>query len=270
MTKIWKMKLYLISLFLLVLMCTVFVPGVSQAEKSYPFKFNPSELTPKGSITKVQDPMNPSAPKVQKFYIDGTRIEAADRPYNSVRAVMREDIYSNRPKGKNGQPKEAWYGWDIYFPKDFPSGPQQTKGGVRFFNFKHTNECSSMQLVHQPGYGDHDLFWRMSRVDANIDCPTVREVKVADIRKLKGKWTRFEIFVRWSREGDGIAEVYVDGTRKVHFEGVTCIEDCYKFNPFAYGIYKSNSPSLASIKPSYVLFKNVSRGKTRQDLAFKQ
>lgn len=259
------------SMFLVLSSVTMF--GPVSAETVPAFKFNKEENSPKSSFAKASDPLSNSGEKVQMFILDPTKCIGSDCDANSARALMHEDVYTGRAKGKSGQPREAWYSWEIYLPPDFPYGSRQAKGGLQFAEFKHTNHCASVNLVHTPGYDDDDLFWRITKyTGASPDqiaeeCKLVRQTRVARLRDLVGRWTKFELFVRWSREGDGKMQLFVDGERKVDFDGATCLEDCDKFNPFYYGIYLSNASSRASIKEAFVLFRNVDRAATRGALA---
>ncbi len=243
------------------------------AETVPAFKFYKEETSPKSSFAKAKDPLSTSGEKVQMFKLDPTKCVNGDCNANSARAQMHEDVYTGRSKGKSGQPKEAWYSWEIYIPPDFPYGSKQARGGLQFTEFKHTNHCASVNLVHTSGYDDDDLYWRVTKyTGASPDlvaeeCKLVRQTRVARLRDLVGRWTKFELFVRWSREGDGKMQLFVDGRKKVDFDGATCLEDCEKFNPFYYGIYLSNAPSRKLIDDTYVLFKNVDRAASREELA---
>jgi Polysaccharide lyase len=187
---------------------------------------------------------------------------------------MVEAVFTNRSKGKNGQPEQAWYGWEIFYPSDFPYAERQARGGVQFASFKHTVYCASMYLVHQSGHDDDDLIWRITRYtgaspkQVSEQCKLVQEAKVARMRDLLGKWTRFELFVKWSQQSDGEFRLYINGKQKLAYHGVTCTNDCDQFNQFNYGIYLSNAPSRDSIAKTYVLFKNVDRAASREALAF--
>lgn len=268
----WKTTI-LLSVSLMFVLTSGFHFGPVSAETVPAFKFYKEENSPKSSFGKTKDPLSGSGEKVQMLRLDPAKCINGDCDANSARALMHEDVYSGRPKGKSGQPTEAWYSWEIYLPPDFPYGPKQARGGLQFAEFKHTNHCASVNLVHTSGYDDDDLYWRITKYtgaspdQVSEECKLVRQTRVARMRDLVGRWTKFELFVRWSREGDGQMKLFINGEKKMAFEGATCLEDCVRFNPFYYGIYLSNAPSRDSIKDTYVLFKNVDRAASRGELA---
>lgn len=263
--------------FMTLIASTIFVwCGDAHAEDVPPFRFERAERAPRSSFAEAIDPLSTNGEKVQMFVLDPSKCIDADCQTNSARASMKEDVFTNRKKGRNGQPSAAWYSWEVYFPKNFPYGQQQARGGVQFASFKHNVVCASIYLVHQSGFTDDDLLWRMTEYTGaspdqpSEECKLIRETRVARMRDLLGKWTRFELFVRWSNRSDGEYRLYVNGEQKISYEGRTCVGDCLKFNQFNYGIYLSNAPSRDDISKTYVLFKNVDRAANREELAINQ
>ena len=249
---------------------TTYRPG--KAHRAGYQYFEESKFNPPGSYTLVNDPADPnSVQQVEKFSFSGKECSDIDCVTNSVRSLIVEHGNS----GLGVQPREAWYSWEIYLAPDFPSGPEQSQGGLSFAEFKENNECATINFVQIPGYTDSDLSFTMNLSTGNIDkqfpgkvkeCALLFNKKVADTREMRGRWTRFEMFMRWSHGSGGRAMIFVDGKQMVDFTGPTCHSDCLKRNPFQYGIYLSNAPNVEGIIPSTAYFRNVSRSSHREAL----
>jgi len=223
--------------------------------------FFQKELNQPNSYSLVRDPQTNSGKRnVHRFQIDGSVCVKHDCSYNSVRSELVEDVYQRKKFGK-GQPKEAWYGWEVLFPNGFPSGPRQTKGGYLFGQW-HNGVCPHLSF-YQPTFEGYTLFLRTNHTKG---CKPSQQIPILDMRDIEGKWTSFEVFVRWSTKEDGRVIVYVNGVEKVDYTGRTMTLDVPDVNHFDFGIYLPNTPSLKSIKPATVYYRNVNRQNSRNRL----
>ena len=104
--------------------------------------------------------------------------------------------------------------------------------------------------------------------NAPEECISYLEAKVGDMDDMRGKWTRFEYYVRWSENDDGLIEVYRDGKNVLIHNGRNCrkIQNCLSRNLHYYGIYKPNNEVLSGVVPATVFYRNVSMSQTRDEL----
>ena len=239
-------------------------------------KFEETDNIKPGSQSFVADPLG-SGGVVESFYIDGTSCQGNDCQYNSVRSSVTTNIWDDpRPKTITS-PKQAWYSFEIYFPNDFPYGFEQQKGSYIFTEFKESNECASFYFSHVNGYNDSSFFLYLAEFTGGRDarfrnapeeCISYLEAKVGDMDDMRGKWTRFEYYVRWSENDDGLIEVYRDGKNVLIHNGRNCrkIQNCLSRNLHYYGIYKPNNEVLSGVVPATVFYRNVSMSQTRDEL----
>ena len=130
------------------------------------------------------------------------------------------------------------------------------------------------QFKENRGLGcPHVAFWHYTRDDndtyavvlqrnvANTpppgDCVVVGRKSLISIDEMRGKWTRFEFFIKWSLTNTGEAEGYVNGQRVFSYSGPNCFVDCDKFSNFRYGIYFANQRGGVKLRPLNVFYKNV-------------
>lgn len=214
---------------------------------------------------------------VESFYIDGTKCRADDCKFGSVRSQLKTNIWNNTRPTSVTSPKQAWYSFEMYFPSDFPYGLNQERGIYHFTEFKERDECGTFTFSHVNGHNDNSLYLYLFDYAADKesrfygksdDCFDYFEGRVGDMASLVGRWTRFEFFVRWSEEEDGLIEVYRNGKKALTRNGQNCnkIENCLERNQFYYGIYKPNNQDLKSVSPAKVYFRNVSMAQKREDL----
>lgn len=226
-----------------------------------------------GGYEIVSDPVDPSSDQpVEKFTISNKSCSGEDCTHNSVRSQLLEQ----RTQGLGVQPRESWYSWEIYLPAEFPKGSAQSPGTVILTEFKETDHCASTYFGYFPGSrrGD-DLIFRLDYTGDSLDsqfpghprsCVSYLEKKIGNLGSMRGRWTRFEVFMRWSQGGDGRAIIIIDGKQKLDYTGPTCHSDCMKRNPLYYGVYLSNAPTLAGVKTSTAYYRNVSRSPHRETL----
>lgn len=130
----------------------VFFPLAAMAEGTGKFgSFVKDDLSAPGTVKKIADPTG-SAPTSEVYwfslpagYCNSKKYDAgstdSDCTWNSSRSQMRQTAKS--------QPKESWYGWYTYFPKDFAYGSRQTKGHYEFAYWTTINARTLPSLAAQ-------------------------------------------------------------------------------------------------------------------------
>lgn len=237
-------------------------------EKTLPgfngYRFIATGTNQEGGIQMVPDPIDPSNPSdVYRFSIAPGPCVGSDCDHQSARATVQQSTDAK-------QPKEVWYGWDIYFPPDFPINGKQTNGKWLFNEWKDQS-CNLASLSLDANLGGRDLIWEMSVLSGKAadgkgnDCKAVMREPLAKMSTLVGSWHRFEIFARWTKNGDGRFIIYLDGEVKLDYTGVTC-SNCDRMNYYLFGNYLCCTESTEKIQPSTVYYRYLSRAKKREDL----
>jgi hypothetical protein len=230
------------------------------------YRFYKSDRNQSGGFTMVPDPLDPNNPNdVYKFSIVPKRCTPDDCKQQSVRSTVQQGPDAN-------QPKEIWYGWDIYFPADFPKAGTQGRG-FQIFNEWKDKDCKLVGLSVNHNRGGRDLLWEMEaptgqpELQFGGDCVPILEISLGRMSNIVGSWHRFEFFARWSEGEDGRYVVYMDGEKKVDYSGITCFY-CSKSNYYLFGNYLCCTESAKTIQPSTVYYRNLSRAARREDLVW--
>ncbi len=170
-------------------------------------------------------------------------------------------------ENKFTQPAQSWYGWSVYFPTDFAFGNRQTPGHYSFA-YWHNHQCAHLNFSNGRGSSnDGNLYFETSRSFGDYQCAENDVIKVASFADLVGKWTRFEVFVKWASDDSGRAQIYLDGVLKVDYAGPTLTKGLEKINHFKFGIYLCCAKNVTRIKGTNLYFANVRSAKTREGLA---
>ncbi len=150
---------------------------------------------------------------------------------------------------------EGWYGWSLYLPVDHPNvHPTKT-----VFGQFHQTRSHPLFMFRQTDAG--------LILDNQID-KTRHDLLVPDA-DLRGRWHRFEIHARWSRERVGFFHVYVDGVRRADYRGPTMTADEVYLK---YGVYRSfvsrykDARDADAVPPQVAYFANVRGAKVREAL----
>lgn len=159
---------------------------------------------------------------------------------------------------KNNYPEsEYWYGWSIYFPKDYPN-VYPTKVALGQF---HQNKSHPVWMFQNFSGGYH--------LDDQVHGSTRRYYKLIDKSELRDKWHRIEVNVKWEKNENGFFRVWVNGDSKVDYKGQTMdAKQVY----FKYGVYRSfmsrykNANNADSVPAQAVYYSNVKRSKSREGL----
>ena len=185
----------------------------------------------------------------------------SDCDFFSVRSEVIEDVWEAKPYGL-GQPKSAWYGWEVYLPSNFPSANHQQNGKYLLGQW-HNGQCPHLSVVNRKE--SDSVGFEFLRTRGNYECQRAKFVKLTSLSKMRGRWTKFEFFVNWD-EGQGEVIAYVDGENKGQFRGRTLVEGLESKNSFRYGLYLCCTDNIDLIEPTFVRYANVSRSDTRDGL----
>jgi hypothetical protein len=168
----------------------------------------------------------------------------------------RSELSHNRDKPSVGS--EYWYGWSIYFPKDYIN-VYPTKVALGQFHQK----------------GSH-VIWMFQNSDGgyHLDDQTLGFTneyhELINEDDLRGKWHKIEVQVKWSKGSDGFFRVWVNGEQKVDLSGQTMTAETVRFK---YGVYRSFLERYkwdydeSKVPTQKAYFSNVKRGYTRDSLA---
>ena len=222
-----------------------------------------------GNYAVVADPEKPER-MVQKFTLKegdcGKTINWDDCQYNSGRYEFVEDIRSYKPRG---QAKEMWYRWEVRLDEGTRWGKQQPIGPIILGQFKQNPiNCPLIIYKHQSGSNDSDMQVMISAdtgKDPPNDCKSVATKTVGSIKDLIGIWVRVEMFIRWSDDSDGYLEVYLDGKRKMKYQGPTCFAPCTNIYR-KYGLYFANQRGGTPLSEINAYYRNVGRSLKRENL----
>lgn len=156
---------------------------------------------------------------------------------------------------------EYWYSWSFFLAKDFPN-IYPTK--ATFGQFHQLNSHPIWMFEHSK----EGLY--LTKLVSEM---TKKYALLAE-NMLRGKWHKIETHVKWSKEKSGFFNVWLDGVRKVSFQGQTMdAKNVY----FKYGLYRaflSRYPSLnalgnvgaAAVPMQKIYYANVRRATSRKGL----
>lgn len=248
-------------------LCVLFLFSLTAMAQADGFgSFKRDDLSAPKTAGKIKDPTgaSPASPvygfRLPAGYCNAKPYEPGGKEsdcfYGSARSQMVES-------GKK-QPGEAWYGWYVYFPKDFPYGGKQTKGHYEFA-YWHNKQCPHLSFANDAGAGDM-LYLQSNKALGNYDCEPVSKQPIISFKRLLGKWTRFETHVIWSSGSNGLVEVYVDGKLAVTRKGPNLVKGFEGTNYFKFGAYLCCTGDAAQIREASVYFSGVKRASDREGL----
>ena len=191
-----------------------------------------------------------------------------DTPYEAGRAdsdCFYKSARAQKAQKAHTQPKEAWYGWWVYFPSDFPFGKRQTNGHYEFA-YWHNFQCPHVTFANNAGQSDA-LYLETNTSLGNYQCAKRDNIRVATFSELAGKWTRFEMFVRWSSSKSGHINLFINGEERLNRNMITLTPGLENTNYFKYGIYLCCTDNVANIRAMKIFFAGVRQAKSRDGLA---
>jgi hypothetical protein len=103
-------------------------------------------------------------------------------------------------------------------------------------------------------------------VDNQTTGRTSETVKIIDDAELRGRWHDIMVHARWSRDDDGLFDVFVNGDRRYQHEGPTMTADavCFKFGVYRSFISRNRGVAAATTQVAY--YDAVRHGRTRADV----
>lgn len=229
-----------------------------------------------GSYSLSADPADETLELVESFYVDGTECRGVDCNRGSVRSLLRED--------EGARQKEAWYSFEIFIPNDFPIESNFKGRFYLFAEFKEIYGCATTifgaRTFDKNGsqFSISHLYIRPDRLaELEVDetsferCSYRFQRNVARLENMQGRWNRFEYFINWSTQSNGEFLVFLDGVKVIDYNGPTCSTEtrCLERNMHYYGIYTPNNNEKGGLRnqePAEVLYRNVSRAPTREQL----
>lgn len=233
----------------------------------------PEETSVPGSVSIIDDPTG-SAPTKKVFSFDIPTGACSDAPYqpgepetdcyfNSTRSQYKEFVWETKANG-TAQPNEAWYGWSVYFPEDFPYGKLQTNGSAEFF-YWHNGHCPHVNFTNSAGRQD-TFNLTLNRYIGKYECLPALSLPLMEFKDLLGKWNRFEVFVKWETDDSGEVRVYLDGRYLAKYKGATLVPEFKDLVYFKFGLYLCCTPGVDTIKPMRTFYSAIRRGEDRGDL----
>jgi len=166
---------------------------------------------------------------------------------NSVRSELSEKT--------KYQPKESWYKWNVFLPEDFPI----QDGGKLLLGQWHNGECPHVSFT-SPGKANGVLYFETMKTWQG-DCKNTVRIPFTSIQELRGKWTEFVMFARWSNKDDGIFKIYLNGSLVLDFKGRTITKGKEHSNYLKIGIYQCCNGNN-QIKPADAMFTTPQKSKT--------
>ncbi|MCF6172431.1 MAG: polysaccharide lyase [Campylobacteraceae bacterium] len=153
---------------------------------------------------------------------------------------------------------EYWYGWSIYFPKEYKN-IYPTKTALGQFHQKHSHPV----WMFQNSSGGYYL-------DQQVHGHTEMYYPLISKKDLREKWHKIEIHAKWATNNNGFFKVWVNGVQKVNYIGQTMTAAQVYFK---YGIYRSflsrykNAHKVNKVPSQTVFYSNIKRADTRKYLS---
>lgn len=238
--------------------------GMALADNAGFGSFKKEPINAPGSYMIVKDSTG-SAPaaKLHSFTITPGACSASKYTDGNSDCTFKS-VRSQAYEGAQKQPAEAWYAWDMYFPRNFPVGGQQPAAGFYQFAYWHNGECQNLTLASETANGT--TLFLQTQTFVGGDCQPAQRLPVADIRSLRGGWHRVEMHVIWSKGADGLAEFWLDGKLRTTLKGRNITAGAPAKNYFKFGIYLCCTKGTGLIAPATMYYTTPVRAATREGL----
>lgn len=178
----------------------------------------------------------------------------------------RIEFFDSRSGIKPGD--EVWYAYSVFLPSDFPIPRGRPNDATLTIGQVHQRGTSGPELLML--YDATGLVVMMSNPLQLDDDPMnplgpFRYAEVASARSLLGRFNRIMIHAKWSRQSDGILEVFLNGRRVWAYEGPTTNANDELY--FKYGLYRSFVSRCGGPCPEMVAYyTDVRQGRTRSEV----
>ncbi len=140
-----------------------------------------------------------------------------------------------------GKGAERWHGISYYFPRDYNQGKNSATWNDRLI-FQFADQGSPMFSLHMDA--DHEQLWVRRKLPNGGSAQQFESLGRWDFDP--GQWYDVVIHVKWTKDGSGFFEVYVNGERKVAYRGRTLAERDVTYSKW--GVYG---------QPTHLLFDEV-------------
>lgn len=205
----------------------------------------------------ITDPTGSAPVKfVERFEVQPGDCAANDGWDDCANDRERSELSERGNRNPHGE--THWYGWSLYVPDDhinvFP-----TKLALGQFHQQNDH----VVWMFQNGAGGIYL-------DDQVTGRTRSKTTLIEPGDLVGRWHRFEVHAKWTRQDDGFFRVWVNGVQKADYTGPTMSAEIVYFK---YGVYRSfmsrykNAHDVDEVPAQIAYFANVRRGATRDDIA---
>jgi len=151
-----------------------------------------------------------------------------------------------------------WYGWSLYLPDDFDDlWPTRTRLG----QFKEAPSS---------GGGKPVFMFAVKRGGLYIEDGTGSGLKIFELSDLLGKWTKFEVFIKWSKRSGAVA-IYINDEPVFNVSGRPSLIEAER-GRMQYGIYRAGISNYKSahktntLPTQSVYYSNVKIGATRESI----
>ena len=161
------------------------------------------------AVTEVEDPtgLAPVA-VVQRFEVRPGQCISTPPFHDCERGVERAELgQAIVPRGSGNT---HWYRWQVFFPNDFVTAyPVRNRHG-QFVDYGTGESAWAFEI------GSTGALWVGSQFDDES-----RYFSVINERDLRGEWHDVIVEAVWSRD-KGRLNVWVNGQRRVRYQGATC------------------------------------------------
>jgi len=131
----------------------------------------------------------------------------------------------------SGPGTERWHGISYYFPSDYNQGTNSTWNDRIVFQF--ADEGSPMFSLHLDARTQE--LWVRRKLPERDSGGNPQFEELARWKFSTERWYDVAFHIRWTRDGSGVFEVYVDDVKKVAYEGRTLGERDVTYSKW--GIY---------------------------------
>jgi|TARA_Y100000816_G_scaffold144992_1_gene102871 hypothetical protein len=170
---------------------------------------------------------------------------------------LRLEIYGKNKLSKKlvkKKPREIWYGYYIYIPKNFPKDEYLQPYLNQFYG---SNKNSRGGYVPQISAA---IFKNKLQILGSY---------IIDEKNLKGKWHKIEYHIKWSINNDGFVKVYHNNKLKIDkTEFITMSHDfvSFKYGTYSHKDYGYTYPENYQFPGHTIYFAGVSVSKKRNKL----
>lgn len=171
-------------------------------------------------------------------------------------ATERERVErQSRANSRIGQ--EYWYAYSIYLDPTFRDvSPSPTILG------QWKQEPVGPQIASLEAERGRLVFLMKDVSSTEGRCCQIDQT-VASISSARGRWIDMLVHVKWAADASGFLDVYVNGRRKVSYQGQTAYMPKRGIS-FRFGVYRSSlSRQRAETPTQIVYYDNVKRGTSR-------